>query len=158
MTSPSSRLRMLADLRLWLSVALIAFQYWILMSPQQPLLERPVHLLFALVLAFLWFPLKASERMPAILCRALDWFVLVCVAALAVYLYLSIPRFMTRIDNVSPVFWWDVLFGIVLIALLIEAVRRTVGWILVWVIVAFLLYGAFGYILPGEAGLPRFRP
>jgi TRAP transporter 4TM/12TM fusion protein len=63
---------------------------------------------------------------------------------------------MTRIDNVSPVFWWDVLFGILLVALMVEAVRRTVGWVLVWVIVAFLAYGAFGYVLPGTAGFRGF--
>jgi len=150
-----SALRKLADIRLWVSVALIAFQYWILLHPQQPLLERPAHLLFALFLGYLWFPLK-SERLPVAVRRVLDIVALAAVAALAIYLYIAIPRFMTRIDNVSPVFWWDVVFGILMVVLLIEAVRRTVGWILVWVIVGFILYGAFGYVLPGVAGFRGF--
>jgi TRAP transporter 4TM/12TM fusion protein len=148
-----SAYRLLFDLRLWVSIALVAFQYWILQHPQQPLLERPVHLLLVLFLGYLWFPLK-SERIPPPVRRALDVLAVASVAALAVYLYLAIPRFMTRIDNVSPVFWWDVVFGVLMVFLLIEAVRRTVGWVLVWVIVGFLAYGAFGYLLPGTM---RFR-
>ena len=148
-------LKRLADIRLWVSGALIAFQYWILLHPQQPLLERPVHLLLVLFLGYLWFPLKA-ERLPAGVRRALDLVALAAVAAVAAYLWIAVPRFMTRIDNVSPVFWWDVVFGLLMIALLIEAVRRTVGWILVWVIVGFILYGAFGYLVPGVAGFRGF--
>ena len=38
-------------------IVLIAFQFWILRYPQQPLFERPFHLVAALVL----FPLQAAH-------------------------------------------------------------------------------------------------
>lgn len=148
-------LRTLADPRLIVAAILVAFQYWILLHPQQPLFERPVHLVLVLFLVFLWCPLEAPRLHPN-LRRAIDFLCLAAVAAVAVYLWIAIPRFETRIDNVDPVFWWDVLFGILLVALLLEAVRRTVGWILLGVIVAFLLYGAFGYVLPGQVGFRGF--
>jgi TRAP transporter 4TM/12TM fusion protein len=149
------RLRQLADLRLLVALVLVSFQYWILLHPQQPLFERPVHLILVLFLAGLWFPL-VTERLPRLVRRLLDLAVLAAVVAVAAYLWVAIPRFETRIDNVSPVFWWDVVFGILLVIVLLEMVRRTVGWILLGVILAFLLYGAFGYVLPGRAGFRGF--
>ncbi|MPZ58322.1 MAG: TRAP transporter fused permease subunit [Rhizobiales bacterium] len=150
-----SILRRLVDLRLVIAAVLVAFQYWILLHPQQPLFERPVHLILLLFLVFLWFPLE-SPRLPDGVGRLIDVAVLAATAGVAAYLWLVIPRFEIRIDNVSPVFWWDVLFGVILVALLLEAVRRTVGWILLGVIAAFLLYGAFGFIVPGRAGFRGF--
>ena len=47
-----------------------------------------------------------------------------------------------------PVFTQDVIFGILFVLLLLEGVRRTTGWILVWVILAFLAYGGFAFLLP----------
>ena len=155
MSDQTSVLKLLVDIRLWGSAGLVAFQYWILLHPQQPLFERPVHLLFVLLLVYLWYPLQ-TKRIPAVFRRGLDMLALAGVVALAVYLWISVPRFMERIDNVSPVYLSDVVFGILMIVLLIEAVRRTVGWILVYVIAGFLLYGAFGYLIPGAAGFRGF--
>jgi TRAP transporter 4TM/12TM fusion protein len=151
----ANALRQLIDPRLFIAAILVAFQYWILLHPQQPLFERPVHLILLLFLVFLWFPLQ-SPRLPILVRRAIDIAILATVLAVAGYLWLVIPRFETRIDNVSPVFWWDVVFGILLVGLLLEAVRRTVGWMLLGVIIAFLLYGAFGYFLPGVFGFRGF--
>jgi TRAP transporter 4TM/12TM fusion protein len=151
----ANALRQLVDPRLFFAVILVVFQYWILLHPQQPLFERPVHLILLLFLVFLWFPLRSS-RLPELARRTIDMLVLAAVLAVTGYLWFAIPRFETRIDNVSPVYWWDVLFGILLVGLLLEAVRRTVGWMLLGVIVAFLLYGAFGYVLPGVLGFRGF--
>ena len=151
----ASALRQLVNPRLFIAAILIAFQYWILLHPQQPLFERPVHLILLLFLVFLWFPLT-TPRLPTLVRRLFDLAFLAAVSAVAAYLWFAIPRFETRIDNVSPVFWWDVVFGIILVALLLEAVRRTVGWMLLGVIIAFLLYGAFGYVLPGVFGFRGF--
>ncbi len=46
----------------------------------------------------------------------------------------------------------DVLMGVLLILLVIEATRRTVGWILPAVAVALIAYGRFGDMLSGEWG------
>ena len=99
---------------------------------------------------YLWFPVR-TERLPAPSGGRWTSLGLAAVAALAVYLWIRDAAVQTRIDNVSPVFSSDVVFGILMVLLLVEAVRRTVGWILVWVILGFLLYGAFGYLIPGAA-------
>ena len=49
-------------------------------------------------------------------------------------------------------------FGIILVVLLLEAVRRTVGWILLSVILAFLFYGAFGFLHSRPGRFSRLWP
>ncbi|MDP2409330.1 MAG: TRAP transporter fused permease subunit [Pseudolabrys sp.] len=139
--------RLLRDIRLWAGLALVVFQYYILTHPQPPLVARPIHLILALLLVFLWNPLQ-SAKLPQWLCRAIDAAIYAGVIGFAVYYWQTLPRIEERIENVSPVFSQDVIFGIIFVLLLLEAVRRTTGWILVWVILAFLVYGWLGFLLP----------
>ena len=148
-------MRSLRDIRLWAGLTLIVFQYWILVHPQPPLLARPVHLVLALFLVFLWNPLR-DDKLPVWAGRAIDGLILAAVVGFAVYYWLSITRIEERIENVSPVFAQDTIFGIIFVLLLLEGVRRTTGWILVWVILAFLAYGAFAFVLP-IGGFRGFR-
>ena len=140
-------LRSLRDIRLWAGLALVVFQYWILIHPQPPLVARPVHLVLALLLVFLWNPLR-SATLPAWLTRVIDGVILVGVFGFAIYYWQSLTRIEERIENVSPVLPQDTIFGIIFVLLLLEGVRRTTGWILVWVIFAFLLYGGLAFLLP----------
>jgi TRAP transporter 4TM/12TM fusion protein len=152
-----SRLIALArDARLWAGLVLVTFQYWILVHPQPPLVARPTHLILALLLVFLWNPLT-DDRMPVWLRRTLDGVALLAIAGFAAYYWMSLGRIEERIENVSPVFPTDIVFGIVFVLLLLEGVRRTTGWILVWVILGFLLYGAVGPWLPGAVGFRGFE-
>ncbi|HEV7268277.1 MAG TPA: TRAP transporter fused permease subunit [Falsiroseomonas sp.] len=148
-------LRAALDPRLWVGAGFCAFQYWILAAPQAPLVERPAHLITALFLLFLWQPLR-TPALPVVLRRGLDALCLAGVAAVAWYYWDSAERLANRIDMVDPVLPLDVGIGVLFIALLIEGVRRAVGGILVAVLLAFLLYGMAGFVLPGAAGFRGF--
>src|SRR3972149_1679593 len=139
--------RVFRDIRLWVGLLLVGFQYWILFHPQPPLVARPVHLVLALLLVFLWNPLQ-GDRIPIWLRRTIDGIIVVGVVGFAVYYWQSLPRIEERIENVSPVLPQDTIFGIIFVLLLLEGVRRTTGWILVWVILAFLFYGWLAFLLP----------
>ena len=117
------------------------------MHPQPPLVARPVHLVLALLLVFLWNPLTET-RIPVWLRRGIDVVLVAGTLSFTVYYWLSLPRIESRIENVDLVFNQDIIFGVLFILLLIEGVRRTTGWILVWVILGFLAYGAFAFVLP----------
>lgn len=140
-------LRAFRDVRLWAGLVLVVFQYWILVHPQPPLVARPLHLIFALFLVFLWNPLT-SEKLPLWARRGIDIVILSSVVGFGIYYWQSLPRIEERIENVSPVLTQDIVFGVIFVLLLMEGVRRTTGWILVWVILAFLAYGELGFLLP----------
>ncbi|MBO6728069.1 MAG: TRAP transporter fused permease subunit [Rhizobiaceae bacterium] len=143
----------LAHPRVLIGAGFILFQIWILFEPQQPLLERPVHLIFALVLLFLWRPLT-TEALPRHTRKAIDAAILTAVLAVGAYYLIAFDRLSTRMENVSPVLWQDVAAGTVLVLLLLEGARRAVGWILVAVLLVFIIYAFFGPFVPGWL---RFR-
>ena len=129
-------------------VAMIAFQVWLLLEPQQPLFERPVHLAFGLVLLFLYKPLTA-ETLPRWLRVGIDAALILSTVAVLGYYLVGFERLTTRMENVSPIFGIDIFFGALLVFLLLEGSRRAVGWVLVWVLLVFITYAFWGNVLPG---------
>ncbi len=103
---------------------------------------RPVHVGFVLFLSFLLFP--ASRRFRH---RIMwwDWLISLLSIAIVVYLVMGGDEFTDR--NTMPNAW-DIVFGVTLILLVLEAMRRTIGWILPVISICFLLYAFFGPYLP----------
>jgi len=103
---------------------------------------RATHVGFVLFLLFLLFP--ASKRFRS----RVQWFdivlSLVGVAAIA-YLLIDFDDFIERAVTPNR---WDLLFGIALILLVLEGVRRTSGWILAGVVGIFIVYAFAGPYLP----------
>ncbi|MGO4853706.1 TRAP transporter permease [Phaeovulum sp. W22_SRMD_FR3] len=131
-----------------IGIGLIAFQIWLLYAPQQPLLERPVHLSAALVLLFLYKPLT-TPSLPRALRIAIDAALILGAIAVLGYYVTGFDRLTTRMENVSPIFSIDIFFAALLVFLLLEGARRAVGWVLVWVLLVFIAYAFWGNILPG---------
>ena len=100
----------------------------------------------ALVLTFLLYPLRrgTSGRV-----GILDLGLAAASVAVAAYPILDYQEFVYRSARPTEL---DVVMGTATILLVLEATRRTVGWILPAVAVALLVYGRYGYLLPGEYG------
>ncbi len=103
---------------------------------------RGIHVAFVLFLCFLLYPVAARFRHRV---RWWDW--LASCAALVVigYMLAGGDAFLER--AIAPNVW-DEVFGIVLIVLVLEAVRRTTGWIMPAICIAFLVYAMVGRWLP----------
>lgn len=103
---------------------------------------RPVHVGFVLFLSFLMFPIAKRFRN-----RILwwDWLAALLSIGIVVYLIMGGDDFTDRNTSPNP---WDIFFGIALILLVLEAMRRTIGWILPVITICFLLYAFFGAYLP----------
>ncbi len=103
---------------------------------------RATHVGFVLFLLFLLFP--ASKRFRS----RIQWFDVLCslvgVATIA-YLLIDFDDFIERAVTPNR---WDLLFGIALILLVLEGVRRTSGWILAAVVGVFIVYAFAGPYLP----------
>ena len=103
---------------------------------------RPVHVGFVLSLCFLVFPIARNFRHRIMWW---DWIAAALSIAIVVYLILGGDDFTDRNTSPEP---WDIAFGIALIVLVMEAMRRTNGWIMPVITTAFLLYALFGPWLP----------
>ncbi len=103
---------------------------------------RGIHVMFVLFLSFLVFP--SFKRFK----NRILWydFVLALLGiAVIVYMLIDFDDFIYR--SVIPNFW-DKFFGIILILLVLEATRRTTGWIMPVIVIAFLIYAFIGPQLP----------
>jgi TRAP transporter 4TM/12TM fusion protein len=103
---------------------------------------RATHVAFVLFLTFLIFPVSRRFRHRVM---AWDWALAALGVATAVYLIAGGDDFFDR--SILPNDW-DIFFGIVLVVLVLEAMRRTTGWILPVVTACFLAYAFFGPYLP----------
>jgi TRAP transporter 4TM/12TM fusion protein len=106
----------------------------------QPL--RYTHVAFVLVLCFLLFPLSKRFR------NRIQWFdVVIAVIAVAILIY-AIEGGEDFTDRATIPTQLDVVLGIVFIVILLEATRRTIGWIVPAVAILFMAYAMAGPYLP----------
>ena len=103
---------------------------------------RPVHVGMVLVLCFLLFPVATGYRH-----RLMWWDLMAAALAIAVVAYLIMGGDDFGDRNTSPL-PWDVFFGVALVLLVLEAMRRTSGWIMPFVTLCFIAYALAGPVLP----------
>jgi TRAP transporter 4TM/12TM fusion protein len=103
---------------------------------------RPIHVGFVLFLCFLVFPVARRYRNRVMWW---DWLAAAISIAIVVYLIQGGDDFTDR--NTSPL-PWDIAFGVALIVLVLEAMRRTNGWVMPVVTSAFIAYALLGPYLP----------
>ena len=124
-----------------LTTGLAAYALYWVVAIVEPQVYRVSFLLVALVVSFLMYPARRSQQARV---TALDW-VLIAATVLALgWPIFDFDRFVYRAAELTPT---DRILGILTVVLILEATRRTVGWILPVTAVCFLLYANFGPVL-----------
>jgi TRAP-type uncharacterized transport system fused permease subunit len=108
--------------------------------PTQPL--RYTHVAFVMVLCFLSFPLAERFRN-----RIRWWDAAAAVTSVAILVY-AIWGGEDFTDRATSPTQLDVTLGVIFIVLLLEATRRTSGWIMPLVGILFIVYAMTGPYLP----------
>ncbi len=127
-----------------IALAMSAFQLWTAAMGTLPgVLQRSVHLTFALALCFCFYPLSRRRRQ-----NRLPWYDLV-LAVLGTYaaLYVTINHeaLIQRVGIPEPM---DTAMGLLLVLLVLEATRRAVGFWLPAITTVFFLYAFLGPWMP----------
>jgi TRAP-type uncharacterized transport system fused permease subunit len=101
-------------------------------------------LLLVVAGAFALYPV--ATRSPFLVrTQAIDWIFVGLTVAIAAYLVGAIEDYKTRPTRPTPE---ELVLGGTLILLVLEATRRTVGWILPFITALFLIYCYFGPSIP----------
>jgi TRAP transporter 4TM/12TM fusion protein len=127
---------------LFLAVVMSAFHLYTAYGIVATQTLRPIHVAFVLSLSFLLFPVAKRYRHRIMWW---DWIAALLSVAVAAYLIHGGDDFTDR--NTSPNDW-DIVFGIALIVLVMEVMRRTNGWIMPAITAAFIVYALMGPYLP----------
>jgi TRAP-type uncharacterized transport system fused permease subunit len=133
---------LLAVLVTTVAVVMSLFHMYTAYAIVRPEHLRAIHVAFVLFLSFLIFPVAKRFRHRVMWW---DWLLAIAGVATTVYLIAGGDDFFDR--SILPDDW-DIVFGVTLVLLILEAMRRTTGWILPFVTTCFLLYAFFGEILP----------
>ncbi len=105
---------------------------------------RTVHVAIVLFLVFLLFPIATRYRHQV---KWWDWVAAIAAVGIAAYILAGGDNFADR--NTLPNNW-DLLFGVLLVLLILDAMRRTTGWIMPVIVISFILYALYGEQLPGN--------
>jgi TRAP transporter 4TM/12TM fusion protein len=109
--------------------------------------HRPLHVTLAVSLGFLMYSARGKKRTdrPPLADAALSLLALACFGTVT----LLADKVAERLVMVDPLTPWELFAGGVGVLLILEMVRRTVGWMLTAVAGVFLLYAFLGPYLPG---------
>jgi len=105
---------------------------------------RSIHLAFGLCLIFLLYPARSSWPRDRI--HPLDFLFAILGAAAPLYIVVFYQDLVRRAGLVTTT---DYIIGVIAIVLILDAVRRVVGWPMVGVAIMFIAYALFGRQLPG---------
>ena len=111
--------------------------YWVV-GIVQAQVYRPSFLLVALVLTFILYPALPRWRQRI---TAFDWGLAALSALVLAWPIIDFDQFVYRAATPNGI---DIVFGTATTILVLEATRRTVGWILPATAISFLIYGYYG--------------
>ena len=109
-------------------------------GPPEAVIFRGTHLLFALTLLFILYPLFPGR---AAAWRTVDAILLAAGWASVLYIFFNYEYFTSRIIYIDDLSFWDKLFAVVAVIVVLEATRRIIGWALPATALVFLAYALF---------------
>ena len=122
-----------------IAIAMSLYHMWFAaMPPPEAMIFRGTHLLFALVLVFLYVPALGREGP-----RRLLWLdaALVVASAVAVgYIFLTYDSIVNRIIYIDELTAWDKAMAVLTMLVVLDASRRVIGWALPITAMIFIGY------------------
>ena len=118
--------------------------YTAIVAPFTAMIQRPIHLAFGLTLIFM-----KKKSGDSILNKLLDIILSVLGAAVGLYWVFNMTELSARVATPTNL---DLAMSLIAVLVVLEATRRTIGWALPLISIAFLLYAHFGSYLPAIIG------
>ena len=121
-----------------IAVTMSLYHMWVAgFGPPEAVIFRGTHLLFALTLVFLLFPLRPGG---GVLARAFDAALLLLGWGAVLHIFVNYQVFTNRIIYIDDLTPWDIFYGIVAVLVVLEGTRRVIGWALPLTAIVFLIY------------------
>jgi TRAP transporter 4TM/12TM fusion protein len=139
-TAPRSRL--LARVVTLIAIAMSLYHmYCAAFGPPEAVFFRGTHLLFALTLLYVLYPLRPRA---AAGWRVLDLLALAAGWGAVLHIFLNYEYFLNRIIYIDDLTFADKAWGVAAVAVVLDATRRVIGWPLPITAMLFLAY-ALGF-------------
>lgn len=130
-----------------IAISMSIFQlYTAATIPFTAIIQRSLHLGFALSLVFLIYPFKTRSGRTFL---PLDIILFLMAVASSIYIITNFDDIAMRTGVVTTA---DIVFGTMMIIVVLEGTRRTLGKAMPLIALIFLVYARFGYLLPSGFG------
>lgn len=124
-----------------IAVAMSAYHMYVAaFGPPEAVIFRGTHLLFALTLVFLLFPVRPAARRAW---RVVDALLLLAGWGFVLHIFLNYEYFTNRIIYIDELTFADRFWAVAAVVVVLEGTRRVLGWALPLTAIAFLVYAAF---------------
>ena len=138
-TPPASRA--LAALVTALAVAMSLYHMYVAgFGPPEALIFRGTHLLFALTLVYLLYPMRPRG---SALWRIADLVALAAAWGFILHIFLNYQYILNRIIYIDDLTLSDKVFAVLSVVVVLDATRRVIGWALPLTALCFLSYALF---------------
>lgn len=151
MDNPSHGRTMLLMIRVTSIVALTMAVFHIytgIFGVFESVLQRSLHVLFALVLVILMYDPKGTKREGDYKISWYDYLLMVLVLVSNGYVVANAGEIASRYSYVTPLSGFEIFAGVIGVIMLLEATRRTMGLALPIIAVVFIIYVFVGPYLP----------
>ena len=112
--------------------------YAVAVAPPEAVIFRGTHLLFALTLVFMLYPLRGGGAW-----RIVDAAIVAAGFGFVLHIFLNYDYFINRIIYIDTLTTADRVFAVLAVLVVLEGTRRVIGWALPLTALAFLAYTAF---------------
>ncbi|WP_408011216.1 TRAP transporter permease [Pseudalkalibacillus sp. A8] len=132
--------------------------YTAILGSLEGMLQRNTHLLFAIILIFLVYPIT-KNREPTNKYIITNWLITILASSPFLWIIYDYSRIIERWPLADVVTTNDLIFGSLALVVILEITRRTMGVPMLIIATTFILYALYGQNLPGIAshrgyGLP----
>lgn len=124
---------------------LLTITVWLI----DPFEQRMGFLAACLMLVFLLYPFRKGIGKKKGTVSFLDYLFFTLSLITGLYLVWNFRELAERVGDPTQ---WDIIFGIILGILVLEATRRVIGWVMVILAIVFIIYGFVGSWIPGPLG------
>jgi TRAP transporter 4TM/12TM fusion protein len=118
------------------------FQLHVAYVPTNSTLVRSAHLTFAMILAYLLFPARKSQR------AGVPWYDVVLALLAGLGAFYNFANYQAIAERAGEILWWEVYVGALTVVLLLWAAWRSLGMALTIIGTVFLLYSLYGPYMP----------
>jgi len=137
----------------WFAIIMSLFQLYTGFFGELPGYKQlSIHLCFAMVLCFMCFPM--SKKSPRNRLSIPDIILAIVGGAAAIYVFANYEHWVNAQGDAAA---YDIITGGILLAIILEATRRSVSPMLPLITLAFLFYAYLGPYIPGELAHRGFR-
>ncbi|MBD8026964.1 TRAP transporter permease [Ureibacillus sp. Re31] len=143
-----ANMRKIAGIMKWvIFIGLLAFSlfqlYTAIFGQFTAYIQRSIHLGFGLTFVFLLFPSRKKGRKDTI--PFYDYILAIVAAVTGAYWTINYDRLVTSLGTITQM---DFIVGLIVILLVLEAARRSVGLPIAIIAVLFLAYAIYGQYMP----------